>query len=174
MAQPVPNDRQATTLLSPLTCTMGTIAPTMWLSSVGLYPQCLAHRRCSVNSVGIDRWVERRATGLSPQLGSALDAKVPACGDASNSLLIHHLWLGLGGVHWCPGHLYQPWGGWRSHTPSALCLLSYRCATGKVDGHSCYCSSALPFHLGLAGFLEVAGIFTNGLAGPCFCHPETL
>lgn len=80
MAQPVPNDRQATTLLSPLTCTMGTIAPTMWLSSVGLYPQCLAHRRCSVNSVGIDRWVERRATGLSPQLGSALDAKVPPVG----------------------------------------------------------------------------------------------
>lgn len=70
------------------------------------------------------------------------------------------------GVDWCPGHSYQPWGGWGATSPSALCLLPHRCATGGVDGHSWYSNFGLSFHLGLAGFLKVSGNRPNGLAAP--------
>lgn len=46
-----------------------------------------------------------------PNMGVAVDARAPAYGGAGRGLLIHHLWLGLGHVNWCPRALV-PALGW--------------------------------------------------------------
>lgn len=46
-----------------------------------------------------------------------MDAMAPARRGAGKGLFIDSLWLGSGGGGWCPGHLYQPRGGWGSYEP---------------------------------------------------------
>lgn len=82
---------------------------------------------------------------LSPCRGSVPDAKLAACGGASKGLLIHCLWVGSGGVDWCPGHLYQPWSRWQSHMPLSCVCCHLDVLRGKVGLHSCYGNSILCF-----------------------------